>query len=235
MKPLNWKDYLSFSKKERVAVFILLTLIFLLIIIPYLIPTAKQQIVIEELSGIDSLNVVHEPLKEADKEVKDSNTSTAQTNAKDIAVFYFDPNTVDEAGLRKLGLNEKTVSTILHYRLKGGQFRKPDDLKKIYSLSPKDVDRLLPYVRIEANIPAKPEGIKSDYSKVEAKKLQPIHINTATAEDFMLLPGIGGVLSKRIIHFRDKLGMFNSVDQIAKIYGLPDSTFQKIKPYLVLD
>jgi len=49
------------------------------------------------------------------------------------------------------------------------------------------------------------------------------------------LPGIGSKLASRIITFRDKLGGFYSIDQVAETYGLPDSTFQKIKQYLKLD
>ena len=47
------------------------------------------------------------------------------------------------------------------------------------------------------------------------------------------MPGIGPVLSKRIVSFRQKLGGFYSVDQVAETYNLPDSTFEKIKKYLL--
>jgi len=49
------------------------------------------------------------------------------------------------------------------------------------------------------------------------------------------LPGIGSKLAARIISFREKLGGFYSVDQVGETYGLPDSTFQKIKQYIKLD
>ncbi|MEJ7821464.1 MAG: helix-hairpin-helix domain-containing protein, partial [Chitinophagaceae bacterium] len=49
---------------------------------------------------------------------------------------------------------------------------------------------------------------------------------------FISLPGIGSKLAQRIIAFRSKLGGFYSVDQIKETFGLPDSTFVKIKPQL---
>src|SRR5690606_11783356 len=49
------------------------------------------------------------------------------------------------------------------------------------------------------------------------------------------LPGIGSKLSQRIITFRDKLGGFYKIEQVAETFGLPDSTFQKIKLRLVLN
>jgi competence protein ComEA len=39
-------------------------------------------------------------------------------------------------------------------------------------------------------------------------------------------------LANRIVSFRQKLGGFYSVDQVAETYGLPDSTFQHLKPTL---
>ena len=49
------------------------------------------------------------------------------------------------------------------------------------------------------------------------------------------LPGIGSKLAARIITFREKLGGFYSLDQVGETYGLPDSTFQKIKQWLKLE
>ena len=62
-----------------------------------------------------------------------------------------------------------------------------------------------------------------------------IDINTADTSAFISLPGIGSKLAARIVNFRDKLGGFYSIDQVGETFGLPDSTFQKIKQYLKLE
>jgi len=59
-----------------------------------------------------------------------------------------------------------------------------------------------------------------------------IDINKADTTVFIALPGIGSKLAARIIGFREQLHGFYSIEQIADIYGIPDSTFQKIKPWL---
>ena len=64
------------------------------------------------------------------------------------------------------------------------------------------------------------------------KKLEDLDINQADSSAWCRLPGIGIKLASRIIHFRDKLGGFYEVDQLRETFGLPDSTFQKIRPYL---
>lgn len=63
---------------------------------------------------------------------------------------------------------------------------------------------------------------------------QLLDVNTATAADFEQLPGIGPALAGRIVKFRAKLGRFPSVEALARTYGLPDSTFRRIRPCLTL-
>ena len=71
-------------------------------------------------------------------------------------------------------------------------------------------------------------------AKPEKKSLN-VNVNSADTVALIALPGIGSKLALRILNFRDKLGGFYSVDQIKETYGLPDSTFQKIKIYLIVD
>lgn len=68
-----------------------------------------------------------------------------------------------------------------------------------------------------------------------ARKPLPVQINTADAAAWEALPGIGPTLAARVVRFREKLGGFYSIAQIAETYGLPDSTFNKIQASLRLD
>lgn len=55
------------------------------------------------------------------------------------------------------------------------------------------------------------------------QRIQPFDINTASTTQLQAVPGIGPVLSARIVKFRDKLGGFVSPSQYAQVYGLaPD-------------
>jgi competence protein ComEA len=65
-------------------------------------------------------------------------------------------------------------------------------------------------------------------------EISPVDINTADTSLFIALPGIGSKLATRIIQFREKLGGFYSIVQVSEIYGLQDSVFQLIKPFLRL-
>jgi competence ComEA-like helix-hairpin-helix protein len=110
-------------------------------------------------------------------------------------------------------------------------------LQRIYGLSKRDYDRLLPYVAIETRASEKLPAVVKDKNFTVASKSKGnsyLDINTADTSAFIGLPGIGSKLAARIVNFRNKLGGFYSIDQVSETFGLADSTFQKIKSYLRL-
>lgn len=153
--------------------------------------------------------------------------------------FAFDPNTATEADFKRLGLPERTVKSILHYREKGGQFRKKEDLEKIYTLDEADYARIADFAHFpEPAASAKPfsEGMAyPDRPRYPTKKPEgPVDINQASLEAWRTLPGIGEMRARQLVNYRDKLGGFLSVDQVGEMIGFPDSVFQAIKPFLVI-
>jgi competence protein ComEA len=55
-----------------------------------------------------------------------------------------------------------------------------------------------------------------------------LDINKCDSASLEALPGIGPVLSARIIKYRNLLGGFFSVDQLKEVYGLPEETYNLI-------
>jgi DNA uptake protein ComE-like DNA-binding protein len=234
----NWKDYFTFTKKERIGIYILLGLIAAGFIIPrfFTPPALSNELVIEAISlekappnQPDPENVKRTTYDLRPSPYDEVNDEPAKIKSP-VSMFPFDPNTLDGAGWKKLGIPDRTIRTILNYRTKGGRFRNAGDLQKMYGLKTSDFERLAPYVRIEAspvfNNPPRP------FVKYIKAPPPVIDINQADTSAFISLPGVGSKLANRIIHFRDKLGGFYSVDQVAETFGLPDSTFQLIKPRL---
>ena len=66
------------------------------------------------------------------------------------------------------------------------------------------------------------------------RQVQTVRINTADAQDFMRLPGIGPVLAGRIVKYRNKNGRFASVEDLKKVKGIGIKKYEGIKQYLVL-
>lgn len=69
----------------------------------------------------------------------------------------------------------------------------------------------------------------------QRKKITPFDINTADTGLFVALPGIGSRLAMRIVEFREKLGGFYKIEQVSEVYGLSDTVYQLIRPFLLLD
>jgi competence ComEA-like helix-hairpin-helix protein len=238
------KDYLSFTKQERRAVLVLLGMIAVVSLLPYAWPSSpKKQPDQKELQQFKEQVAALNQAVPSGKMDKGASDPTGDHYAYKPAsrgtvnlLFYFDPNHLSAEGWRQLGLRDKTIQTIKHYVDKGGRFRKPEDLGKIYGLHRNELERLLPYVRITAI--AGPEKGKDDRpaahgdAKPKFFPVAAVDINAADTASFIALPGIGSKLAGRIISFREKLGGFHSVSQLRETYGLADSVFQKIKPLL---
>lgn len=58
-----------------------------------------------------------------------------------------------------------------------------------------------------------------------------ININTATLEELMSIPGIGGVLAENIINYRSE-HLFLKIEDILEVKGIGEKLFNKIKGYI---
>jgi len=56
-----------------------------------------------------------------------------------------------------------------------------------------------------------------------------ININTATVAELDTLPGIGPVLSQRIVDYRKANGPFAAIEDIKNVQGIGEATFEEIK------
>jgi competence ComEA-like helix-hairpin-helix protein len=245
-----WKQFLSsyfsFTKKERTGIFVLLTLIVFFILVPLLYPffikskttdtTAfEKEIATLKIKQQDTTNqYAKKDFDEANYQNYNQPYEKNYTTKKPAGeLFYFDPNTASTADWQRLGVRDKTIATIQNYLSKGGHFYKPDDIGKIWGLHPDEIERLLPYIQIATKENTYPQK-NYDAKTYDKTKYTPaiIDINNADTAAFIALPGIGSKLAQRIVNFRDKLGGFYKLEQVAETFGLPDSTFQKIKPRL---
>ena len=251
------KDYLTFTRKERIGILVIVGLILFALFLPDVLNETSNNNPIQidtawiaavkkiEIRNRDSLND-HFSKKNDDEDpfpyqYDRKKSNYFEPNISKGELFYFDPNTISSSDWKSLGLRDKTIQTILNFLSKGGHFYKPEDLQKIYGLHKDEYERLEPYISIETKtsslneqfVASKPND-ETQPAKTYTPRYSSIDINTADTSAFISLPGIGNKLALRIVTFREKLGGFYSIDQIGETYGLADSTFQKIKQYLKL-
>jgi competence ComEA-like helix-hairpin-helix protein len=251
---MKWKefvtDYLSFTRKDRIGILVIIGMMAIVSFLPMVFPKNSRL----NSTTIDTTWAVAMKKLEQKESENNEQQSPQHNNDDNYAyqydrstnnyndrpkgeLFFFDPNTISTNEWKKLGLRDKTIHTIQNYLSKGGRFKKPEDLQRVYGLRTNEYERLAPFIKIESTKESNAVRIsnESQSAKIFTPRYSPIDINTADTTAFIALPGIGSKLAARIVNFRDKLGGFYSIAQVGETFGLPDSTFQKIKQYLKLD
>lgn len=236
------KDYLTYSKKDRLAVLVVLLLLIAMYFLPRLFSKSPSALALQEdsllLKTVDTLASKPEhSSKEQQTRPPFTYYSTPRpaNGFTEGELFRFNPNTLPPEGFQKLGLNERTIRILINYRNKGGRFYRPEDLKKVWTMPEGFYERVKGYILLTSveRPTSYPTYTSTPYTRTE-RSIEPVDINKGDTATFIALPGIGPVLAGRIINFRNKLGGFQSIDQLGETYGLPDSTFQQLKPYFTL-
>jgi competence protein ComEA len=60
----------------------------------------------------------------------------------------------------------------------------------------------------------------------------PVNVNTATMTELKTLPGLGDVMARDIVRYREKNGPFRRVEELLIIKGISKKRLQSWKPYL---
>lgn len=218
--------HFGFSKGEFNGLLFLVLLIVVIKAIPiiydYYKPVAQDDSAL--LARIQKLEVVDEEhAGYAHNWVKDVKAP------KNLHFFNFDPNTLDANGWQGFGLSPKQAAAIINYTRKGGRFYKPEDLQKMYTISPEMYQKLLPYVRIKESQINTPKSFLPFEKKEYVKKAVIVDINTADSAQLEEIRGIGGTFAKRIVKYRERLGGFYKMEQLMEVYGLDESKYAEIK------
>ncbi|MFA6278071.1 MAG: helix-hairpin-helix domain-containing protein [Pedobacter sp.] len=229
-------NYFGFTKREYNALLTLMVFLLLISVLPYVYSTfwIKPPLVSnEEQAAIQKLILVNQ--QEPNYYAKMRNQVEDNEASPTTTLFKFDPNLIDVEDWQKLGLSVKQAQSIVNYRNKGGKFYKPEDLKKMYTISPKKFEQLAPYITIES-INAK--YVKPEYAKQAPyvkKELVIVEINSADTLQLDEIKGVGAAFARRIAKYRDKLGGFYKKEQLMEVFGLDSIKFNEIKDQIKID
>ena len=220
-------ELLGFDRRERRGTFVLVVMLTLLLLIRVFAFRPDMEHLSYELI--------------ASAQVDEHTAGQAESNS--AALFTFDPNTASHADLLSMGLTERQAKTLINYRSSGARFRKPQDLLRVYGMDSVTSARLMPWIKIaeeQESDRTVSRNINQDPAEEQRKTVDavtvvaPMDLNRCTASDLMGLPGIGPVLSERIIRYRSLLGGFVNTGQLNEVYGLDSQVVVLISPMLML-
>ena len=129
-----------------------------------------------------------------------------------VESFRFDPNTVAEEELCRLGFSQKQAQSIINYRGKGGHFRRKEDFAKSFVVSDSIYRRLEPYIDIPL-----------------------LDLNTADSAAFDALPGIGGWFAVKMIEHRNALKGYSYKEQLLDIWKFDQAKFDGLSDLVTVD
>lgn len=138
----------------------------------------------------------------------------------------FDPNNVSANKLKEIGFNNYQIGNLIKYRNKGGIFKRPADLKKIYGIDLEFFNMISKFVVI---VEEKKDVVSSK------KKINLIELNSTDSTELVKLRGIGPVFATRILKYRDLLGGYYEKEQLLEVYGFPEETYTRIKDQITVD
>lgn len=219
--------YFGFSKGEFNGLLFLALIILILKAIPiiygYTRPIEKDDP--DLLAQIQKITV-------ADEKYADNIRDHIENDypKKTVKLFNFDPNTLDASGWQALGLSPKQANAIINYTGKGGKFYKPEDLQKMYTISPEVYNRILPYVKIaDQDLNTSKKYMPFEKKEYVKKAAVIVDINQADSAQLDEIKGIGGAFASRIIKYRERLGGFYKKEQLMEVYGLDSVKYAGIK------
>jgi DNA uptake protein ComE-like DNA-binding protein len=159
------KSFFRFTSRERLAILLLCLLMVLFWTLPLFFPEKPLKLTIAKSyesrsnSNGDSSYLNNAP--NLNKSVSNSSRYSTELPRRGAHYFPFNPNAISRQQWQELGLSDRTILTIQHYLEKGGRFKKPEDIRKIWGLKPAEADRLVPYVQIPASFT---EGKKFEFN-----------------------------------------------------------------------
>lgn len=151
-------------------------------------------------------------------EGEDRRTNFEASKNHHSAPIYIDLNRVDSAHLAQFKLSANLHDSLLSY-------------SKTYWFPNRVEQSNLAQWTMDSLLVLKP------LLKLKREKITLPDVNISSADTTMLviLPGIGAVLSRRIIAYRNKIGGFVLPRQLLEVYGISAEVYENIKHYIVVD
>src|SRR5262245_13627631 len=117
------KDYFRFTRKERIGLLALVILIIIIAMLPHILNDQDiGHTAAADTNWIAAVKKLETGNSDKDQKTYDDDATKNDNDRQDHhsnnntvssrVLFYFDPNTVDQAGWLRLGLKEKTIRTI---------------------------------------------------------------------------------------------------------------------------
>lgn len=145
----------------------------------------------------------------------------------------FNPNFITKYQADLFGIDSSALAAIKAYRESGQWINSVADFQNLTQIEDAKLKEIQSFLRfpewVVANQAANPT------SNVIAPKIIKKDLNLASREELMIVPGIGEVLSSRVIEWRERLHSFSDTLQLLHVNGLNDWTRANLWKYFYIN
>jgi len=141
-----------------------------------------------------------------------------------------DPNTAPPDRLLSLPGASRTLAQRIVEERARLPFRTADDLRRVAGIGPATVQKWRELLALPATAP-RPEPEAAATTRA-APPAGPVDLNRAGEAELERLPGVGPVLAKRILAWRDSAGGFRSVEQLEEVRGVGPALMRRLTPLI---
>lgn len=153
----------------------------------------------------------------------------AADEAPQLEPFAID--TASAAYLAAIGFSPRQAEVIVRYREASGGIRDAEQFCKCYVVSDRMAERLLPYIVFTE----KPAAEDTAPTLAAPAAPERIEINSADSAALRSVVGIGEKSVAEIMRYRELLGGFSSVEQLAELKCVTESNYERILPQIRCD
>ncbi len=226
---MKWlRSHFEYTKQQRSGIFFLL-LVIVALLLSYVLLRWNS-----ESTGNSSFTV--------DKQLQRQFDSLKMASKKEEKrqLKPFNPNFISDFKGYTLGMSPEEIDRLHTFRGEDRYVRSVQEFQSVTQVSDALLQQISPFFRF-------PEWGSSETKSVSFRNANKDNnvvdedvvvrdLNTAIASDLEDINGIGPVLSKRIVKFRDRLGGFLVNEQLYDVYGLEPLVVERaLRVFQVLD
>ncbi len=135
----------------------------------------------------------------------------------------FSLDTITAAGFRELGFSMRQAEVIINYREMKGGLRSAEEFAECYVVSDEMFARLEPHL------------IFPEQAAKSSSATAPVNLNTADSTTLRSVSGIGEKTVVSIMEYRERLGGFVRMEQLAEVHGMTEQNYERICRQIFVD
>lgn len=218
---MKFKSHFVFSRSQQNGIFLLVVIIVVLQLVYFYADFSKK----ENPSAIDQQH-----LTRFQEQIDSIKLVSSEGNL--VKIFPFNPNLITDYKGYTLGMSLEEIDRLHLYRAGDKWVNSSEEFQVVTKISDSLLEKISPYFKFPDWVTSEKSSSRTKVSNSTQKAYQEkIDLNTVTAEELMMLKGIGETLSGRIVNYRNKIGGFVSDLQLKDIYGLNYELREEIQSY----